>query len=96
MTMMTGIMFMSKMIILALIVATVNTVIYDGFGGEAWTHLQPGGDDQFNAMGTIGTLYLLGWYMVAIIVLSGVIGMVVQVFKPDSRDMAVPTRGRRR
>jgi hypothetical protein len=91
---MSAVNFMAKMLLLALIVATINVCIYDGFGGQARIYLTPGADDPFNAAGTLGTLYLLGWYMVAFIVLSGVIGMVVQMFKPESRDMPIRYRQR--
>lgn len=99
MTFLSGFMFMAKMCLLALIVETSMVAIMDIWGTQAQDLIGvkgdvvlSNGDPGYDGTAILAQLQLYGHYMTAFILLAGIIGMIIQVFKPESRDYPVRTR----
>jgi cbb3-type cytochrome oxidase subunit 1 len=101
MTFLSGFMFMAKMCLLALIVETAMVAIMDIWGSDAQQSMAPpeglkmsNGDPAYDGTSILAQLQLYGHYMTAFILLAGVVGMIIQAFKPESRDYPVKYRYR--
>lgn len=92
MSFMPAIMFLAKMVLLALIVETAMVIIFDVWGNQVGPTLDPKPGDQFNALGVLVQLKLYGHYLAGFILLAGVLGMIIQVFKPERQDMVIRRR----
>lgn len=94
-------MFMAKMVLLALIVETAMATIMDIWGTQAQQTMAPApgtvlsnGDPAYDGTSILAQLQLYGHYMTAFILLAGIIGMIIQMFKPESRDYPVRVKQR--
>ncbi|RPJ21230.1 MAG: hypothetical protein EHM35_18480 [Planctomycetaceae bacterium] len=97
---MSGFMFMAKMVLLALIVETGMVAIMDIWGSYAQQQMGvvparlSNGDPGYDGIAVLAQLQLYGHYMTAFILAAGLLGMILQIFKPESRDYPVRVRYR--